>query len=166
MYILFLFLWIILNGQVTSEIVVFGIVIAAVMYGFVCKFLDYSVETDILLFRKLPYILAYILILIWEIIKANVSAIRLALSYRNEVDPVIVKFKTDLKSNTSKVVLANSITLTPGTITMELEGDELVVHALDVELIEGIDESVFVHLLRKMEAMDEEAQQKRRGWHE
>ncbi len=166
MYILFLFLWIILNGQFTLEIVVFGIVIAAVMYGFVCKFLGYSVETDILLFRKLPYILAYILILIWEIIKANVSAIRLALSYRNEVDPVIVKFKTDLKSNTSKVVLANSITLTPGTITMELEGDELVVHALDVELIEGIDESVFVHLLRKMEAMDEEAQQKRRGRHE
>ena len=166
MYILFLFLWIILNGQLTWEITAFGIVIAGVMYGFVCKFLDYSFETDILLFRKLPYILAYILILIWEIIKANVSAIRLATSFRNEVDPVIVKFKTDLKTDIAKVVLANSITLTPGTITIKLEGSEFVVHALDVELVEGIDESVFVHMLRRMEEMDEAYRQKRRSRHE
>ncbi len=166
MYILFLFLWIILNGQLTWEIAAFGIVIAGVMYGFVCRFLDYSIEKDILLFRKLPYILAYILILIWEIIKANVSAIRLATSFQNEVDPVIVKFKTDLKTDIAKVVLANSITLTPGTITIKLEGSELVVHALDVELVEGIDESVFVHMLRRMEAMDEAYRQKRRSRHE
>ena len=166
MYILLLLLWIILNGQLTWEVAAFGNVIAGVMYGFVCKFLDYSIEKDILLFRKLPYILAYILILIWEIIKANVRAIRLALSYRNEVDPVIVKFRTDLKTDIAKVVLANSITLTPGTITIKLEGSELVVHALDAELVEGLDESVFVHMLRRMEEMDEAYMQKRRSQHE
>ena len=73
------------------------------------------------------------------------------------MDPVIVRFQTDLKSDAAKVALANSITLTPGTITIGLEGDELIVHALDAELIEGIDESVFVRLLRKMEAMDQKA---------
>ena len=166
MYIVFLLLWIILNGQFTVEIVLFGAVIAAAMYAFICKFLDYSFEKDILLVRKLPYILLYILVLIREIIKSNMSAIRLALSYRYEIDPVIVKFRTDLKSNTSKVVLANSITLTPGTITVALEGDELIVHALDVDLVKGIDESVFVHMLRKMEAMDEEIKAKRRNHHE
>ena len=155
MYILFFILWILLNGQFTWEIAGFGIVIAGFLYAFVCKFLDYSVEKDKLLFRKLPYILAYILILIWEIIKANMDAIRLGLSYRTEVDPVIVRFRTDLKSKTAMVVLANSITLTPGTITIALEEDELIVHALDAGLIEGIDESIFVRMLRKMEAMDE-----------
>lgn len=83
------------------------------------------------------------------------DAIRLGLSYRTEVDPVIVRFRTDLKSKTARVVLANSITLTPGTITIALEEDELIVHALDAGLIEGIDESIFVRMLRKMEAMDE-----------
>ena len=63
-------------------------------------------------------------------------------------------------------MLANSITLTPGTITIKLEGSELVVHALDVELVEGIDESVFVKMLRKMEAMDENTRQKWRNRHE
>lgn len=166
MYLVFLLLWVILNGQFTWEIFFFGIVIAAAMYAFICKFLDYSVEKDMLLFRKLPFILLYILVLIWEIIKANVSAIRLALSYRNEIDPVIVKFHTDLKSKTARVVLANSITLTPGTITVALEENELTVHALDADLVKGIDESVFVHMLRKMELMDEEVINRRRNHHE
>ena len=161
MYIVFLLLWILLNGQFTWEIFVFGLVIAGGMYAFTCRFLDYSIEKDVLLFRKLPYILAYILILIWEIIKSNMSAIRLALSFRREVEPVIVRFHTDLKSNAAKVALANSITLTPGTITVGLEGDELIVHALDVELVEGIEESVFVRMLRKMEQMDENVKKKK-----
>ena len=62
MYVVFLLLWILLNGQFTLEIVLFGLVIAGALYAFVCKFLDYSVEKDKLLFRKLPYIFAYILI--------------------------------------------------------------------------------------------------------
>ena len=163
MYIIFLLLWIMLNGQFNLEIVCFGIVIAGVLYAFVCRFLDYSPKKDLLLMRKLPYILAYILILIWEIIKANMDAIRLSLSVRNEVDPVIVRFRTDLKSRAARVALANSITLTPGTITVALEEDELIVHALDETLIEGIDESIFVRMLRKMEAMDEAFLKKRRG---
>ena len=165
MYLLFFFLWIFLNGQFTLEICCFGAAIAASMFLFVCKFLGYSVKKDILLCRKLPYILAYILILICEIFQSNISAIRLALSYRNEVDPVMVKFRTDLKTNAARVALANSITLTPGTITVAMEGDELVVHALDAELIEGIDESIFVKLLRKMEAMDEDYDRKRGNRH-
>jgi len=163
MYIIFLLLWIMLNGQFNLEIVCFGVIIAGVLYAFVCRFLDYSPKKDLLLMRKLPYILAYILILIWEIIKANMDAIRLSLSVRNEVDPVIVRFRTDLKSRAARVALANSITLTPGTITVALEEDELIVHALDETLIEGIDESIFVRMLRKMEAMDEEFLKKRRG---
>lgn len=161
MYLVFLLLWILLNGQLTGEIVCFGIVIAGAMYAFFCKFMDYSIEKDILLLRKLPLILLYILVLFWEIIKANVSAIRLTLSYRNEIDPVIVQFQTGLKTDLANVVLANSITLTPGTITVAMEEDELTVHALDVSLAVGMDDSVFVHMLRRMEAIDDEMLKKR-----
>ena len=166
MYIIFFLLWILLYGQINVEIVCVGIVMAGVMYAFMCKFLNYSLEKDWLLIRKLPYIFAYILILIWEIIKANVDAIRFGISFRREIDPVIVRFRTDLKSTMARVVLANSITLTPGTITIALEGDELIVHALDEELVEGIDESIFVRMLRKMEALDEKFLEKRGRRHE
>ncbi len=146
-------LWVILNGQFNLEIVCFGIVISAAIFLFCCKFLNHSMEMELGFYRLCPYIFTYFIGLFWEIIKANVDAIRLSLSYRSEIDPVVVKFKTDLKTDLAKAVLANSITLTPGTITVALEGDEFTIHALDRDLVRGIDESVFVKRLRKMEAL-------------
>ena len=69
------------------------------------------------------------------------------------MEPVIVHVHTDLKSETARVILANSITLTPGTITVSLTGDQLLVHCLDRSLSEGMEDSVFVRLLQKMEEM-------------
>lgn len=144
-------LWIILNGQVNGEIICFGIVITAAVFLFCCKFLNCSLEKELGFYRLCPYIFTYLICLLWEIIKANMDAIRLALSYRREIDPVVVRFKSDLKTDMAKAVLANSITLTPGTITIALEGDEFTVHALDRDLVRGMDESVFVRRLRKIE---------------
>lgn len=153
MFIGLFLLWVVLNGQWNLEIACFGIVISAAVFWFCCKFLDYSVKKEIGFYRLLPYIIAYFFGLVWEIVKANVDAIRLALSFRNEIDPVVVKFKSDLRTDIAKAILANSITLTPGTITVAVEGDEFTIHALDRDLVRGIDESVFVKRLRRIEAV-------------
>ena len=68
------------------------------------------------------------------------------------VEPVLIQFDTHFKSDTSKFLLANAITLTPGTITVSVEGDRFTVHCLDKEMAEGIETSVFVQLLEKLEA--------------
>lgn len=146
-------LWVVLNGQWNLEIVFLGIGISAAVFWFCCKFLDYSLKKEIRFYRLLPYIFTYFFGLVWEIVKANVDAIRLALSFRNEIDPVVVKFKSDLRTDVAKTILANSITLTPGTITVAVEGDEFTIHALDRDLVRGIDESVFVKRLRRIEAV-------------
>lgn len=52
MYILFFLLWVLFNGQVTLEIVLFGIVIAGAVYAFCCKFLDYSPGKDWMILKK------------------------------------------------------------------------------------------------------------------
>lgn len=153
MYILFFLVWIIFNGAVTAEITVFGLVISAAMYAFVCKFMGYSVKKDIAYGKRFFRIIQYVLVLIWEIVKANFAVIKLITSSRYELEPALVRFKTDLKSRQARVILANSITLTPGTITVTLEGDEYVVHCLDKELAEGMNHSIFVELLEKMERM-------------
>ena len=59
---------------------------------------------------------------------------------------------THFKKDTSRFLLANSITLTPGTITVAVDGDKFIVHCLDKTLAEGIESSVFVKLLEKIEA--------------
>ena len=61
--------------------------------------------------RKFGYIIAYLGVLIWEIVKANVATLKLVASPHIRVQPVIVRFKTDLKTKTARVLLANSITL-------------------------------------------------------
>ena len=151
MFLLFFLVWIIFNGAITTEIVVFGLVIAAAMYAFVCKFMDYSIRKDILYIKKFFMLLEYVCVLVWEIVKANFAVIKLITSSRYELEPAMVLFRVDLETKMARVILANSITLTPGTITVLLEEDEFIVHCLDKELAEGINRSVFVELLKKLE---------------
>ncbi len=151
MYLLFFILWLIFNGRITTEIVLFGIVVAGAVYAFCCKFLGYSVNKDLFLMRRAGYVLIYIAILIWEIIKANAVTCRLILSPHNRVDPVVVRFRTKLKTRVAKALLANSITLTPGTITVALEEDTYTVHCLDRQFGEGLENSIFEKYLAKIE---------------
>lgn len=152
MYVLFFLLWIIFNGRVTTEIVIFGIVISAAVYWFSCKFMDFSPKRELMYLKKGGYLLQYLYHLIKEIILANFATMKLVCSSSRIVEPVIIEFEMHLKNDTSKFLLANSITLTPGTITIAVDGDKFIVHCLDRTLAEGIEDSVFVRLLKKIEA--------------
>ena len=154
MYLIFFLIWVIFNGQFTPEIAVFGLIIAGLMYAFICKFMGYKPRADIIMAKKFFYLIQYVFILVKEIVKANFAVIRMITSSSYELEPAVVRFKTDLKSAPARIMLANSITLTPGTITVSLTGDEYVVHCLDKSLAEGINSSIFVTLLRRLERMD------------
>ncbi len=82
-------------------------------------------------FRYLPWLL-------WEIVLANVEIAYLVLSPKPLVDPQIVRFKPDLKTDLGIVTLAHSITLTPGTVTVEANREEFVIHAIWKKSAEGI----------------------------
>ena len=154
MYLLFLAAWIVFNGNVTLEIMIFGVIIAAVMLAFMCKFMDYSLKKELNVYKKSIWFLAYVVLLMKEIIKANLAIIPRILTVEEEMDPIIVKFRTSLKSDFTKMLLANSITLTPGTITVALEDDEYTVHCLDTSLAEGLENSDFEKALKKLEMED------------
>ncbi len=151
MFFLYFLIWIIFNGQFTLEIAAFGVVISGAVYWFSCKYMGWGPKRDLWILRRGGRILAYVGLLLWEILKANAAALRITLSYKKEPDPVLVRFRTKLKTVTARVLLANSITLTPGTITVALEGDELTVHCLDASLSEGLADSSFERALLKIE---------------
>jgi multicomponent Na+:H+ antiporter subunit E len=151
MYLIFFLFWIVLNGRITVEITVFGVVIAAAVYAFICRFMGYSFEKDKLLFRKLPLLIAYFFVLVIEIIKANIVMIQYIFSPQIEAEPALVRFHAELRTPSAQVLLANSITLTPGTITVEMKDGEYLVHCYDKSMGEGLESSVFVSMLKKME---------------
>jgi multicomponent Na+:H+ antiporter subunit E len=75
-----------------------------------------------------------------EIVLSTLHVTWLALhpSMKEKIDPRMVNFKTRLKSDVARVTLANSITLTPGTITVRVEGDVFTVHALSDKVASGL----------------------------
>ena len=75
-------------------------------------------------------LLRYIPWLMWQIVIASLQVAYAVLRPKMPVDPALVRFKTRLPNISSKVILGNSITLTPGTITIQIDGDEFLVHAL------------------------------------
>ena len=152
---LFLF-WILLNGRLTLDagmlqIVVTGLVVSFSVTLFARKALGFTKTAEKRLFGRIFALIGYVLVLIWEILKANFAMIRVILTGKKRISPVIVRVKIPLKTNFCRVILANSITLTPGTITAELEGDWVTVHCIDRAFAEGLEESVFVKLLERME---------------
>lgn len=151
MLILFFLLWVVFNGSLTMEICIFGIVISTVLFAFVCRFMDYSLKKEALLYKKSLLFVRYVFVLIREIAKANFDVIHMILSQREEIQPKLVTFRSDLKTATGKAFLANAITLTPGTITVSLEQDQYTVHCLDESLAEGMNDSVFVKYIKKLE---------------
>ena len=151
MYVLFFLLWIIFNGNITLEIVIFGVVIAAAVFAFMCRFMDYSLKKEVIVYKKSIWFLAYAVLLIREIIKANLAIIPRILTLEEEMEPIIVKFRTSLKSDFARMLLANSITLTPGTITVSMDGDAYTIHCLDTSLAEGLENSDFEKALKKLE---------------
>ena len=152
MYILLLVFWIILNGKITLEILLIGAVLAAAIFWFMCKFLEYSPKYEICVAKNILWILTYFVVLLIEIFKSAITVYKLVYSRKIEIQPQMVFFDVDIKSEFLRFVLANSITLTPGTITVDVDEKHFCVHALDYTLAEGIESSVFIKILKIMEA--------------
>lgn len=90
-------------------------------------------DLSILSPNRLFYLLQYIFIFIFALIKSNLDVARRVLSPSLPINPGIVKFKTKLTKNFAKMVLANSITLTPGTLSIDIVEDTFYIHWIDVK---------------------------------
>ena len=149
MGILFFIIWIILNGRITPEIVLFGLGAAAVLYLSLVKVFHYRWRQELKLLRNIPLMLYYVLNLIREVILASYATARKI--WKNEkCEAVFCEFHSGFDDSIRNVLLANSITLTPGTYTVALEGDHFLIACLSPEFAEGIDDSSFVRILRRI----------------
>ena len=136
MYLLLFFFWIILNGRLTVEIVMLGLIFAALVCAFVWKFMGLTWEREKSFWKHFLWGIQYIAILLKEIAVANLVVLKIVLSPKKKVHPVIVSFDAPLKNHILQAILADSITLTPGTITVRLYEEKFEVHCLDESMAE------------------------------
>lgn len=77
------------------------------------------------------YLLRYLGSFLWALVKANVDMARRVVSPALPICPALVEVRTELRSDLGRLLLANSITLTPGTLTVDVQGDRLLIHWID-----------------------------------
>ncbi|MHB2155018.1 Na+/H+ antiporter subunit E [Calditrichota bacterium GD2] len=82
--------------------------------------------------KKIVYSVAYIFYLFISIVKSNFDVARRVIKPQIPINPGIVRVKTRLKSPIGRMILANSITLTPGTLTVDVKDDYFYIHWIDV----------------------------------
>ncbi len=82
--------------------------------------------------KALVYGILYIFVFVWELVRSNLDVAHRVVMPSLPINPGIVKVKTKLQSPLGRTVLANSITLTPGTLTVEAKEDTLYIHWIDV----------------------------------
>lgn len=129
--------WLLWSGHFEALLVGFGILSSLFVVSVLGRLsmLDReAVPTDIL-----PKLVVYIPWLVLEIVKANLDVARRVLHPKMPIHPMIVRVRSGQRSAVGRVLYANSITLTPGTITVGVEGDDLIVHALSAEAAEGVE---------------------------
>jgi multicomponent Na+:H+ antiporter subunit E len=135
--LLFLF-WLALSGHFTGFLI--GIGVAS---SLLCLFLANrmgTVDAEGVPLQLALGALTYIPWLIWEVIKAACAVTRIIIDPSLPISPTMTKVKAGQSSTTGISVYANSITLTPGTITTNVDGNMLTVHAIELEGAQDLEE--------------------------
>ena len=139
LFILLFIIWIALTSSFTWQELSTGIIISLVLSFFLYRrYSDLGLPP--LEGRRVAFFFIYLLVLFKEIIKANLDVAYRILHPKMPIKPGIVVIKTELKQDLAKMILANSITLTPGTFTLDILGDNLLIHWINVKT-EDVDEA-------------------------
>jgi multicomponent Na+:H+ antiporter subunit E len=150
---LYLLFWLILAQTLNLERIVVGTFICISVYAFNKNLHETQNENYNLSFSNIKNSLLYVAVLIIEIFKSNFHVAKIVLTPKLNISTSIVTISTKLKNDMNKTILANSITLTPGTLTLDMNQDKLVIHCLDAEAAKGLENISFEGILLKREEL-------------
>ena len=129
-FILLFLVWIGLTNSLETEELIVGAVVAFVVAKFFTK--DEKLNLIKLLIKYIKFTPTFIK----NLVQSNIEVAKIVLTPKMPINTGIVELKTTLTNEQDKLLLANAITLTPGTITIELEGDSLYVHVLNLKSLD------------------------------
>jgi len=130
-------LWLLLSGHWDAVHLGLGAAAAALV-----AWLNRGEEDVSRAARALPRLAWYVPWLLGQIVRANLAVVRIVLDPRLPIDPVVVRVRAPVRQALAVATLANSITLTPGTITLDAEDGELTVHALTPDGVAELESAV------------------------
>jgi multicomponent Na+:H+ antiporter subunit E len=142
-------LWMLLSGHTESHLLALGALSVVLSVGVVraLGILDRETIPVHLLGRALLYWPW----LLWEIVKANWDVAKIIANPSLPISPTMMRVRASQKTDLGKAIYANSITLTPGTLSVGLEGDEITIHALTRAGADGVVEGTMDRKVTELE---------------
>ena len=132
LFFLSIIVWLCLTSSLKSEELITGIGISFLLALFLTG-TYFTLGLPPFSLKRFGYFVRYIFVLFKEIVKANFDVAYRVIHPKMPIKPGIVVIKTNLKQDIAKLMLANSITLTPGTFTLDIIGDKLLIHWINVK---------------------------------
>ena len=153
-FILSLIFWLLLTFRITVPNLIVGSVASLVCSAIFARYYFHNVY-KFLQPRRYFWFIIYLFVFIWECIKANFDVAYRVLHPAMPIRPGIVKVRTTLKSDFAKTLLANSITMTPGTISVDIIGEYLYIHWIyvrseDPDVYTGMITGAFEKYIKKI----------------
>jgi len=125
-------IWLALTSSFQIQELIIGVVLSLFLSIFLSSYY-LKLGLPPFTFKRILIFITYLLVLFKEITKANFDVAYRILHPKMPIKPGIVVIKTQLKQDIAKMILANSITLTPGTFTLDIMGDSLLIHWINVK---------------------------------
>jgi multicomponent Na+:H+ antiporter subunit E len=136
LFVLLMGVWLLLSGHFEPTLVIYGLLSSAAVVGLGLHLR--IVDSEALPIHLAGRMLFYLPWLFKEIVLSNVAVARVILDPRLPIRPRLLHVEASQDSEVAQVIYANSITLTPGTITLDVRDHKLLVHALTRESAEGL----------------------------
>lgn len=148
--LLFLF-WMVLSPGIGVQTILLGIVLSTLVMLYSKEILFGDTEMPLYQIKHLWNMIQFIGVLVVEIFKANIDVARIVLDPKMPIQPHFIKVPMMLKNDMNKVIFGNSVTLTPGTLTVDIVEDGFIIHALTTDAAEAMKESFIEEWIKKQE---------------
>lgn len=140
-------LWLGLSGHYDILMLSLG-VLSVLFVVFISNRMD-SIDPEIYPVHLTPLLLRFWLFLSREIVVANIDVVRRVFTPGKSISPQWIQLPLPMKSNLSRVIYANAITLTPGTVTVKVNKDEITIHSLSIEAADDLRSGRMAHAVPK-----------------
>jgi multicomponent Na+:H+ antiporter subunit E len=142
-------LWWLLSGQTSPFLLECGVVVCLVVAWISMRMRLVDEESQP--FRMLPRLVVYMPWLLWQVVLSNWDVVKRVWTPGLGIAPEVIKVPCEMKTAFGRVTYANSITLTPGTVTIEAGGGNFLVHALHDEAAAGLESGEMHARIRRVE---------------
>lgn len=144
-------IWLFFNGRLAWDVFAVGAAVC-LLIGILLKYaMDYSIMKEFRFIIKLPHVLRYLAVLVKEVALAAWAMVKVILNPWSRLEGQLYFFTPGLKKDSARTVLANSITLTPGTITVQLKNGRYCVHTVKSEFVEDMEHSTLALEAERLE---------------